>query len=466
MKRIHHVARMEKERMVWIRRFLILAGLTVLAANIALAADRPNIIWIMADDLGYAELGCYGQELLQTPHIDRMAAEGMRFTRCYAGSTVCAPSRCCLMTGKHTGNATVRGNAARTAEGAQPIPLRDEDVTVAEVLGDVGYVSGVTGKWGLGEPGTSGTPNEQGFDQWLGYLNQRHAHGFFPEFIWNNDQMMELTGNLGGGQRDWVHDRFTQFALDFIARHHTQPFFLYVAYTIPHGRYEIPSDRPYSDRPWPQKVKNHAAMITRMDADVGKIFASLQRLKIDQRTIVFFTSDNGAEIYYYRQSNEIEDYVRILKPGGSLRGFKRDLTEGGIRVPMIVRWPGKVTAGSVSEFPWAFWDFLPTAAELAGVDAPGETDGQSILPTLLGKSQRPAEYLYWEFFERGFQQAALSGRWKAIRNAPTEPVALYDLETDIGESRDMAAQRPEVARRMTAYLDAARTPSPYWPQRR
>ena len=425
--------------------------------------ERPNIIWIMADDLGYGELGCYGQTEIHTPCIDRLAAEGMRFTQCYAGSTVCAPTRCCLMTGKHTGHATVRGNSARTADGSILVPLRDEDVTVAEVLREAGYAIGVTGKWGLGEPGTTGVPNRQGFDRWLGFLNQRHAHGYYPEFIWNDDQMMELTANLGGGQRDWVHDRFTGFALDFIEQNRQRPFFLYVAYTIPHGRYEVPNDQPYSDRPWPQSVRNHAAMITRMDADVGRILALLERLEIDERTIVFFTSDNGAEIYYYRQSDEVEDYVRILKPGGPLRGFKRDLTEGGIRVPAIARWPGRIEAGSVSDFPWAFWDFLATAAELAGTEVPADIDGCSIVPTLLGKQQTPAEFLYWEFFERGFQQAARWGRWKAIRNDPSKPIELYDLEEDIGEQRDVAAQHPDVVQKMTSYLDSARTPSPYWP---
>ncbi len=451
------------------RRAASLAWLIAISmATVGGATDieRPNIIWIMADDLGYGELGCYGQAEIRTPNIDGMASQGMRFTQCYAGSTVCAPTRCCLMTGKHTGHATVRGNSARTADGNILIPLREEDVTVAEILREAGYATGVTGKWGLGEPGTTGMPNRQGFDRWLGFLNQRHAHGYYPEFVWNNDEMMELTANLGGGQRDWIHDRFSQFALDFIEQNRQRPFFLYVAYTIPHGRYEIPDDKPYSDRPWPQNVKNHAAMITRMDADVGKILACLKRLKIDERTIVFFTSDNGAEIYYYRKTDEVEDYVRILKPGGPLQGFKRDLTEGGIRVPAIVRWPGQIEAGSVSDHPWAFWDFLPTAADLADTEVPTDVDGRSIVPTLLGEPQPSAEYFYWEFFERGFQQAARSGRWKAIRNDRSKPVELYDLSEDIGEQRNLASQHPEIVQKMTTYLDSARTPSAYWPAER
>jgi len=447
-------------------RLTSLAMLCNTAFAVGGEVERPNIIWIMADDLGYGELGCYGQKEIRTPNIDRLAAEGMRFTQCYAGSMVCAPTRCCLMTGKHTGHATVRGNSARAADGSILVPLREQDVTVAEVLRDAGYATGVTGKWGLGEAGTSGIPNRQGFDQWLGFLNQRHAHGFYPEFIWNNEQMMELTRNLGGRQLDWVHDRFTGFALDFIEHNRQRPFFLYVAYTIPHGRYEVPNDRPYSDRPWPQSVRNHAAMITRMDADVGRMLSLLKRLEIDERTIVFFTSDNGAEIYYYRRSNEVEDYVRILTPNGPLQGFKRDLTEGGIRVPAIARWPRRIAPGSVSDFSWAFWDFLPTAAELAGADAPADIDGRSIVPTLLGKKQPPAEFLYWEFFERGFQQAARSGNWKAIRNDPSEPIELYDLADDIGEQTNVASRHSDIVQKMTAYLDAARTPSPYWPAKK
>lgn len=446
--------------------FACLVMLSFVAAAVGADAQRPNIIWIMADDLGYGELGCYGQTEIRTPNIDRLAAEGMRFTQCYAGSTVCAPTRCCLMTGKHTGHATVRGNSARTADGPILVPLRDDDVTVAEVLREAGYATGVTGKWGLGEAETTGVPNRQGFDRWLGFLNQRHAHGYYPEFIWEDEQMKELTGNLGGGQRDWVHDRFTQFALNFIEQNRQRPFFLYVAYTIPHGRYEVPKDQPYSDRPWPQSVRNHAAMITHMDADIGRMLALLKQLEIDERTIVFFTSDNGAEIYYYRQSNEVEDYVRILKPGGPLRGFKRDLTEGGIRVPAIARWPGRIAAESVSDHLWAFWDFLPTAAELAGTKTPTGIDGRSIVPTLLGKTQPSREFLYWEFFERGFQQAARSGRWKAIRNDPSEPIELYDLAEDIGEQRNVASHHPDIVQKTTAYLDAARTPSPHWPAAR
>lgn len=429
-------------------------------------ADRPNIIWIMADDLGYGDLGCYGQKEIRTPCIDRLAREGMRFTQCYAGSTVCAPTRCVLMTGKHTGHCRVRGNSARLPDSRESIlvPLRPDDVTVAELLKEAGYATGICGKWGLGERETTGVPNLQGFDQWLGFLNQRHAHGYYPEFIWKNQDIRILDGNRGGHQREWVHSHLTDFALRFIQESSAVgPFFLYVAYTIPHGRYEIPSDKPYSDRAWPQSVKNYAAMVTRMDQDVGRIMTQLETLGIDRQTIVFFTSDNGAEIVYFRRSGEVAQYEKALNSSGPLRGYKRDLTDGGIRVPMIVRWPGHVTAGAVSDQVWAFWDFLPTAAELAGVKPPQDVDGISVVPTLLGKQQKTHEFLYWEFFERGFQQAVRYDKWKAIRLKQGQPLALYDVTKDLAEEHDVAAEHPDVIAKIETYLETARTESEYWP---
>ena len=450
-----------------------LAAVVVLAGTCAACAAedadsaplKPNIVWIMADDLGYGDLGCYGQAQIQTPHLDQLAREGTRFTQCYAGSTVCAPTRCVLMTGKHTGHCTVRGNSARRPGGGRSllVPLADDDVTVAEVLKKAGYATGVCGKWGLGERDTSGVPNLQGFDQWLGFLNQRHAHGYYPEFIWNNRDIRILDGNRGGHRGEWVHTHLTTFSLRFIEDNQDRPFFLYVAYTIPHGRYEIPNDSPYSDRPWPQSVKNYAAMVTRMDLDVGRIVDRLKSLGIDRQTIVFFTSDNGAEIYYFRRSGEVDQYHEILKSRGPFRGYKRDLTDGGIRVPMVVRWPGRVPAGAENSHVWAFWDFLPTAAELAGVDPPANVDGISIVPTLLGKTQDAHEFLYWEFFERGFQQAVRHGDWKAIRLKQDEPLALYNVKHDPEELRDVAAQNPDVIASIETYLKTARSDSKYWP---
>lgn len=444
----------------------IIAGLLAFSVLKSIAAAGPNIIFIMADDLGYGDLGCYGQQEIQTPHIDQLAREGTRFTQVYAGSTVYAPTRCSLMTGLHTGHSRIRGNSG--FEGLNrdrvSVSLRNEDVTVAEVLKVAGYKTGVTGKWGLGQPGTEGIPNRQGFDEWLGFLDQRHAHGFYPEYIWQNETMRSLNGNLGGHQRDWIHDRFTDFSLDFIRENEDNPFFLYIAYTIPHGRYEIASDVPYTEKDWPQDVKNYAAMVTRMDQDVGRIMSLLKELSIDENTIVFFTSDNGAEIYYFRQTGLIPEYESILKSPGPLRGWKRDLTDGGVRVPMIARWPNRIPAGETNDHMWAFWDFLSTAAELAGVSPPVNSDGISVVPILLGQEQEAHEFLYWEFFERGFQQAVRYQDFKAIRLKQGEPLELYRVTEDLREENNVAAQHPEVVQRIEAYLRTARTPSLYWPK--
>jgi len=418
---------------------------------------RPNIIFILADDLGYGDLGCYGQKVIQTPNIDRLAAEGVRFTDCYAGSTVCAPSRCCLMTGRHTGHAFVRGN--------QRVPLPPEQVTVAELLKGAGYSTGIVGKWGLGEPGTTGVPNRQGFDYWFGYLNQGRAHNYYPDYLWRNEEKYSLKGNEGNKKEEYSHDLFTKEALDFVARHKDKPFFLYLAYTIPHannelGRstgngMEVPSDEPYSRERWPQQQRNHAAMITRMDRDIGRLMALLHKLGIDGDTIVFFSSDNGP----HREGGAKPEF---FDSNGPLRGIKRDLYEGGIRVPMIVRWPGKITAGRVSHQVWAFWDFPPTAAEIAGVKAPTDIDGLSMLPALLRRKQKDHPFLYWEFHERGFTQAVRMGDWKAVHFRRQRRLELYNLKADIGEKHNVADEHPDVVAEIEAYLETARTKSDYW----
>ena len=435
----------------------------------AAGADKPrvlNVIMILADDLGYGDLGCYGQRQVRTPHLDRMAAEGLHFTQCYAGSTVCAPSRCVLMTGRHTGHCTVRGNAL--------VPLRPEDRTVAEVLKSAGYTTALVGKWGLGEPGSTGIPNRKGFDYFFGYLNQVHAHNYYPDYLWRNQEKVPLEGNVVKGgvaskRAQYSPDLFTREALAFVERNRQRPFFLYLAYILPHannerGRVEgngmeVPSDAPYSDRPWPQVEKNHAAMITRLDEYVGRLLKRLKELGLDENTIIFFSSDNGPH-------KEGGADPKFFHSSGPLRGYKRDLYEGGIRVPMIVRWPGHVKAGQVSDLVCGFQDFLPTAAELAGATAPAHLDGLSLVPTLLGKGgQKRHEFLYWEFHERGFKQAVRMGDWKAVRLRPDGPLDLYDLKTDIGETRNVAAEHPDVGAKITAYLKTARTESAAFPIR-
>jgi arylsulfatase A-like enzyme len=428
----------------------------------------PNIVFIMADDLGYGDLGCYGQQKIKTPNLDRLAAEGIRFTQCYAGATVCAPSRSCLMTGQHTGHTRVRGNNA--------YPLRPEDVTVAEVLKKTGYNTGLIGKWGLGLPRSTGTPVKKGFDDFLGFMGQTHAHQYYPTNIWRNDRanagemdsMISLEANDKGQRRIYVHDQFTRSATNFIRVNKNFPFFLYLAYTIPHANnelgkatgngMEVPSDEPYANESWPQPEKNKAAMITRMDRDIGKIMEFLRGWKLETNTVIFFTSDNGPH-----KEGGVDP--AFFNSSGPLRGIKRDMYEGGIRVPMIVRWTGTIKPGQVSDFPWAFWDFLPTAAEIAGAKdkIPANIDGQSVLPTLLGKKQNPHEFFYWEFHEKGSKQAVRTGSWKAVRPAIDKPLELYNLKTDLGETNNVAAAHPDVVATVEAYLKTARTDSPKWP---
>ncbi|HOX56020.1 MAG TPA: arylsulfatase [Candidatus Paceibacterota bacterium] len=443
----------------------------------AALARRPNIIFILADDLGYGDLGCYGQTKIKTPNLDKLAADGMRFSQFYAGSTVCAPSRCVLMTGRHTGHALIRGNAK--------VALRPQDLTVAEVLHQAGYRTCLAGKWGLGNEHTTGVPQKKGFDEFIGYLDQVHAHDYYTDFLWRYDPPGEakpgfdgrrdFPENQGGRKGRYMSDLFTTVALNFVQINKPdqfnkyRPFFLYLAYTIPHANNEegrstgngmqVPSDAPYSDQSWPQPEKNKAAMITRMDADIGKLMDKLKQLKIEDNTIVFFSSDNGPH-------KEGGVTPQFFQSAGPLRGIKRDLYEGGIRVPMIVRWPMKIKAGTVNDQPWAFWDFLPTVAEVAQAKLPKDEplDGLSFLPTLLGKPQTNGhEFLYWEFHERGFQQAVRMGEWKAVRLAAGAPLELFNLQTDPGEKENVAERNPSVVARIENYLKTARTESEHWP---
>ncbi|MFZ5829187.1 MAG: arylsulfatase [Planctomycetota bacterium] len=451
--------------------FSLLTPVTPVVAAETSATRKPNIIFILADDLGYGDLGCYGQKVIQTPNLDRMAAEGLRFTDCYAGSTVCAPSRSCLMTGQHTGHTPIRGNGGG--------PLRPADVTVAEVLKGAGYSTALVGKWGLGEEGTTGIPTLQGFDCFFGYLNQGHAHNYYPDFLWRNTERVPL-GNepktpIGGSSAAAVrvstkkvvysHDLFAEEALKYVDEHKAGPFFLYLALTVPHanneaGRevgdgMEVPDYGIYAEKDWPNQEKGRAAMITLMDRDVGRLFDLLDRLGIDRDTIVFFSSDNGP----HKEGGSDPEFFHS---SGPLKGIKRSLHDGGIRVPTIVRWPGKIEPG-VSDFVWAFWDFLPTAADLAGVQSPKKIDGVSVLPVLLGEG-RPAsrEFLYWEFHEGGSKQAVRMGNWKAVRPVGG-PLQLYDLRTDLGETTDVAAEHPKIVSEIEEYLKTARSESADWP---
>ncbi len=461
------------------RQFLTAAGGAALAGRAPAAAQKsrqrpPNIIWIMGDDLGWGDLGCYGQRYVRTPNIDRLAVEGTRFTDAYSGCTVCAPSRGVLMTGMHMGHTSVRSNPGG-------VPLLDEDVTVAEVLKPAGYATGMFGKWGLGDIGTPGVPWKQGFDEFFGYLHQVHAHYYYPPYLYHNDRKYPLEGNENGKRTTYSHDVIAAKALEFIRRNKDRPFFCYVPFTIPHWELLVPEDslaeyrgkileagpyvdprRHYADQEYPRAA--YAAMITRMDRDVGRIMALLKELKLDEDTIVFFTSDNGTA-----ERLRKDDFFR---GAGPFRGHKQNLYEGGIRVPMIARWPGRIRAGAVSDFPWAFYDFMPTAAELAGAKTPKGIDGISVVPTLLGskaagREQARHEFLYWELpaydgrtgtFRKGTpMQAGRMGEWKAVRPAPDAPLELYNLKQDIGETTNVASKHPEVLRRIEEFLKTART---------
>jgi arylsulfatase A-like enzyme len=430
---------------------------------------RPSILFILADDLGYGDLGCYGQTKIKTPNIDQLAAEGMRFTDFYAGCTVCAPSRASLMTGKHTGHTRIRGNGN--------ISLLAEDTTIAEMLKKEGFRTAAIGKWGLGNRGTPGVPAKKGFDQWFGYLDQVAAHDYYPMQLDRtgdgHDGMMEVNENIAGRKGRYSNEYFTFAGSNFCRINvpdrvnHYRPFFLYMAYTVPHANnelgqktgngMEVPSDRPYTDEAWPQVEKNKAAMITLLDTYVGQLMAVLKKYKEDENTIIIFTSDNGAH-----KEGGVDP--KFFKSAGPLRGIKRDLYEGGIRVPLIVWWPARIKAGSTSDLPCAFWDFMPTFAELYDAKAPKDTDGISFLPALLGQTQTNRhDFLYWEFHESGFKQAVRAGDWKAVRFGEDGPLELYNLKTDLGEKTDVADKNPDIVGKIEAYLKTARTADTNWP---
>ncbi len=438
---------------------MLLSGLFACQPISSVPPERPNIIFIMADDLGYGDLGAYGQQVIQTPRLDQFAREGKTFWQVYAGSPVCAPSRSVLMTGQHSGHTTVRGNFGQggvvgLGGGAGRVPLEQNDTTLAEVLKSAGYITGMAGKWGLGEPSTTGEPLQQGFDEFLGFLNQRKAHSYFPDFIWHNDQKLTLDENQAGQQGTYVQDLIADFTLDFVRRHQDTSFFLYYPLTLPHDRYEIPSQGLYAHEvAWTEEERTFAAMVSRMDTDVGRLLDLLEELSLAENTLVLFCSDNGAAEFWKGRFNS----------SGALRGRKRDLYEGGIRTPMIVRYPGRIQPGSESDFPWHFMDVLPTLATIAEAQAPRQIDGRDISPVFWNENgPGPEPTFYWEFYEGGFQQAVRWQNWKGVKLASTLPWELYDLATDPAESTDVAATHPEIVKQLNQIAETAHTPSPYF----
>jgi len=464
------------------RNFCSLFCLTiVLLFEASSSQAKPNLIFIMADDLGYGDLGCYGQKLIKTPRLDQMAKEGMKFTRFYSGSTVCAPSRSVLMTGQHMGHTHVRGNAGGDMSRQS---LRDIDLTVAEKLKETGYKTALIGKWGLGEVGQEGHPLKQGFDYFYGYLNQVHAHNFYPEFLWRNQKKHVLknvvkpvsdkprAGFMGGAATkrvEYSHDLFTAEALTWIKANKENPFFLYLPLTIPHANNEgtrmfgdgaeVPDYGIYEKENWSKQDKGQAAMITRMDRDVGRLLDLLKELKIEENTLVMFTSDNGPH-------NEAGHNPELFKPAGPLRGMKRTLTEGGIRVPTLAWWPNTIEPNSISDQPFYFGDLMATACDMTQSDMPLQTDSLSFLPILKGKAeeQKRHNYLYWEFYERTFRQAVIMEDWKLIRSGmDNQRLELYDLKNDIHEDVNLIKEQPAVAQRMLSYMESAHVPHPNWP---
>ena len=443
----------------------------------AWAASKPNLVFILADDLGYGDLGCFGQQIIQTPRLDRMAREGMRFTEFYAGSTVCAPSRSVLMTGQHTGHTVVRGNARGPAQA-----LRDQDVTVAEVFKEAGYRTALIGKWGLGDDAEGlrmGLPNRQGFDHFFGYLNQGAAHNYYPEFLWKNSSKYPLRNKVKRARPDvpnkgyatervdYSHDLFAAEALRWVRENKDGPFFLYLALTIPHANNEgsrmtgdgaeVPDYGPYANKDWPNQDKGQAAMITRMDGDVGRLLDLLRSLGIAENTLVIFSSDNG-------HHNEARHDPERFNPNGPLRGMKRKLYEGGIRVPTIAWWPGTVKPGSDTDHIAYFGDLMATACALSGQPVPRPNDSISFLPTLLGRPEEQMQlgYLYWEFYEGAGARAVRQGRWKAVQPQWWAPIELYDMARDLGEENDLSARHPDLVKGMADLMEHAHTPSDRW----
>ncbi|RBL94106.1 arylsulfatase [Chitinophaga flava] len=463
----------------------VLSALLLTAVSLR-AQQRPNIVFILADDLGYGDLGVYGQQKIKTPNIDRIARQGMLFTRFYAGTSVCAPSRSSLLTGQHTGHTYVRGNKEIKPEGQEP--LADTVQSYAKMLQQAGYVTGAFGKWGLGMVGTSGAPDKKGFDVFYGYNCQRQSHRYYPTHLWSNNTKIDLEGNDLTQKKVYAPELIQQQTLAFIENNKNKPFFLFVPSILPHAELQGPDDQYYKqyenafeEKPYQGNdygpgalvpgyasvAKPHAtyaAMVSRLDAYVGQILDKLDQLGLTQNTIIIFSSDNGA----HREGGA--DPIFFNSSAG-LRGFKRDLYEGGIKTPFIVKWPGKVKAGSRSNFIGAFWDLMPTFTEIAKAPKPPYTDGVSIVPSLTGKGKQTQHpYLYWEFHEDNGTQAVRMGKWKGIRKEVTKdphaPIELYDLDKDPAEQHNIAAVHPDIVKKINGYMSEAHVESPAFPWER
>jgi len=427
---------------------------------VAADSEKPNIVYIMVDELGYYELSCMGSPYIQTPRIDQMAAEGIRFSQALAGSSVCAPTRCVLMTGKHSGHTSVRVNGGGT-------PLRADEVTIATVLKERGYATGGFGKWGCGGRGSTGVPEKHGFDIFYGYYDQVHAHSYYPPYLIRNSEEVPLKGNKGMSTGEtYSHYEIYNEGMNFIRKHKDEPFFCYMPFTPPHGLFDIPDEDPaweiYRDKEWPEQAKRYAAMVTMIDRQVGEVLDLLKELKLEENTLVFFCGDNGGADYFSSKDHPRGFHGANLHPktGVEFRGKKGNLYEGGIRIPMIARWPGTIEPGRESDLLWYFPDVFPTVAEFTGARVPDDIDGMSIVPELLGKNakreQSQHEYLYWEI---GSQTAVRMENWKLYRKNPKSEWELYNLTSDPSESKNIAAEHPDVLKKMQGFATAAHTPA-------
>jgi arylsulfatase A-like enzyme len=439
---------------------LLLLWAAVTGPAFAAAPSRPNIVYIVADELGYFEPGYSGNPHLLTPNIDRLAAEGVRFTQGLAGSAVCAPTRACLLTGKHSGHTSVRLNGGGT-------PLRAGEATIASMLKPLGYATGGFGKWGVGGRGSTGVPERQGFDVFFGYYDQVHAHTYYPPYLIRNSAEVPLPGNRGNSEGT-TYAQYVIFdeAVRFIRESRDRPFLAYLPFTPPHGNFDIPDNDPswalFRDRPWPEPARRYAAMVHLLDRQVGQILALLRELGLEQNTLVLFSGDNGGADYFVSPEfpRGVHGANKDPRTGTEFRGKKGQLYEGGLRVPVVARWPGRIAPGRVSNHLWYFPDILPTIAELCGAPLPPDVDGLSLVPELLGaaaagRPQAQHKYLYWEFVG---QVAVREGNWKAIQPKAGAPWELYDLARDVSERNDLAARHPDVLARLQGHAGQAHTP--------
>jgi len=437
-----------------------------IAVSQAAEPATPNLIFILSDDIAQGDVGCYGQKLIQTPSLDRMAREGTRYTQAYSGTTVCAPSRTSVITGLHTGHSPIRANREIQPEGQMPLP--EGTFTVAKLLKTAGYATAVVGKWGMGMFDTTGSPLKNGFDHFFGYNCQRHAHSYFPTYLYNDDRRIDLSGNDASTRVEakgpiYAQDLIAADALRWIRTHKDEPFFLFYAITLPHGAFQINDQGIYKDKPWTDQQKNYAAMVTRLDSDMGNLLDLLVGLGIDKNTLVMFSGDNGSSFDPKSEIGRLFDQTI----GGKLRGFKRTMYEGGLRQAAFAWWPGTVPAGRTSDEPWAFWDYLPTVAELTGAKLPADytPDGLSLAAFLKGGPAPKRDYFYWELHEQASIQAVRWGDWKAVKNGPSQPIELYDLQADVGETKNLASQNPDLVAHAEQLMNSARTDDPNWPMR-